>query len=147
MPSKTCAHCGYPFERRARLSDAQWAGRKYCSKPCADARPSARDASIVAMYAGKCSSPEIAEAVGISANHVIRVLRSCGVKIRTFVEAEKVRKNRDEIPQFSCENNGFVVKSGNQRGAWNRPADLSNRANEVLRVNTNSIRDARGVLQ
>ncbi|MBQ2263242.1 MAG: hypothetical protein II336_18010 [Loktanella sp.] len=126
---KICAHCGSRFERRSRMSDAQWAGRKYCCKPCADARPAARDAKIVAMYADNKSSLQISEAIGISAVHVIRVLRSCGVKVRTFVEAEKINQNRlksrAEKPQFACKNNGFVIKSSNQQGAWNRPADLS----------------------
>lgn len=34
-PSKDCCFCGYSFEKPYDLSNANWAAKRFCSRPCA----------------------------------------------------------------------------------------------------------------
>jgi len=84
MQSKPCERCGEEFTRRERLSNSQWQNRKYCSKSCAATKLSIDKDKVRSMYVDDLmSSTQIAESIGTSPTHVLRVLAKIGVKTRS----------------------------------------------------------------
>lgn len=93
--AKTC-RCGRVFERPARLSISQWAGRRFCSKSCGARKATTDEAQIVADYLSGKSSTELASAWGLSGVQILRIVGKAGAT-RSASEAHTLAGARPEV--------------------------------------------------
>lgn len=95
--SKVCERCKAEFSRPMGTSSGQWNSRRFCSRACAASKIKISPDAVVGLYRRGKSSPQIAQAIGISAVHVRRILRSKGEPLRTIRDAVLLSHN---TPQF-----------------------------------------------
>lgn len=91
---KSCAHCGEDFKRSGRVSEAQWAKRKYCSKRCACTRSRLSVSDMREMYDAGKSSGEISKVAGVTPQAVRVALKSDGDGLRSLRDAMKLSHNK-----------------------------------------------------
>jgi len=95
---KTCERCGCLFSRARKLSNSQWENRRYCSKSCGAKQITISDQEIISMYSEKMmSSYEIANLVGISSVHVLRIIKKNSVDVRSMSESKILSHSKPEV--------------------------------------------------
>lgn len=92
--SKPCKRCGKSFGRNPRYSQTQWQARSFCSRKCGATKRSFSDQEVIDQYEHGHSSTEIGQTLGISGAHVLRILRSNGVKTRPASENKQLSHSR-----------------------------------------------------
>ena len=93
---KPCARCGARFIRPAKYSHAQWETKRFCSHRCAGMKRKVSDHEIRTLYAAGKSSTEVAALTGISAAHVLRIVRAYG-ETRSAIEAHALAASKPEF--------------------------------------------------
>lgn len=96
MQSRECEHCGATFTRPRKISGAQWAGRRFCSKACAGIRRTMSADEILSGYESGLSTFQIADLAGVSGTQVARVVNEVG-EIRTASERIRLSHARPEV--------------------------------------------------
>lgn len=94
---KSCERCGAHFKKPRKYSSSQWEGKRFCSRRCGALKRKVSDAEVVAQYNNGHSSGEIAETLGLSGTHVLRILKGNGVEIRSQSEGMKLSHARPEV--------------------------------------------------
>lgn len=97
---KTCERCGGDFFRIGRMTQAQWDGRRFCSKRCsALRRDTEKDVDIVAMYEDGMSCDRICKIVGMSNVHIARILKENGIATEPY---------RSQVGGLSLTKDGYL---------------------------------------
>lgn len=97
LNQKKCDQCGSTFPRKGRLSETQWAGRRYCSKKCAATKYRV-DASVLAkVYGGGQSAQEVGAVFGLSGERVRSILRTAGYVLRPLSEAILISHSKPDF--------------------------------------------------
>lgn len=95
--SKNCELCGSAFPKNTKDSMYQWENRRFCSRKCGATKLTFNRNEIKEDYLNGSSSEELAIKYGCSAAHILRILKSLGVKSRSLSEAIKISHSKPEI--------------------------------------------------
>ncbi|WP_366520181.1 HNH endonuclease signature motif containing protein [Chelatococcus sp.] len=96
MTFRTCERCGLSYSRPDRISNAQWASRRFCSHRCASFKRSVRDEDILEMYWSGMSCTEIAVKLSLAQPTISRIIRSLGAT-RSPSERLKLSHKREDV--------------------------------------------------
>lgn len=94
MLSKNCELCGSIFTKNIKDSALQWNSRRFCSRKCGATKLTFSRSKVKEEYLSGFSSEELSGKYGCSAVHILRILKSLGVKSREQSEAIKLSHSR-----------------------------------------------------